>query len=265
MRIGFVQFAPILGDLDANLSKIERLLTGAPAADLLVLPELCSTGYRFSSAAQARDLSEEISRSRLVGLLERICADKNFHVVAGMDERDRNKLYNSCVLVGPKGYVGKYRKLHLFMNEKDIFAPGDAEPPVFDIGQGRLGMLICFDWIFPEIWRVLALNGADLICHPSNLVLPGFCQRAIPVHALINRLYVVTANRIGTEGDLTFTGMSTIADPQGNVLVQASSDGEEIGIAEMDVALARDKMMTPRNHVFHDRRPEFYSRLVSGK
>jgi len=265
VRIGFVQFAPILGDLDANLSKIERLLTGAPAADLLVLPELCSTGYRFSSAAQARDLSEEISRSRLVGLLERICADKNFHVVAGMDERDRNKLYNSCVLVGPKGYVGKYRKLHLFMNEKDIFAPGDAEPPVFDIGQGRLGMLICFDWIFPEIWRVLALNGADLICHPSNLVLPGFCQRAIPVHALINRLYVVTANRIGTEGDLTFTGMSTIADPQGNVLVQASSDGEEIGIAEMDVALARDKMMTPRNHVFHDRRPEFYSRLVSGK
>jgi len=262
MNIGYVQFAPVLGDLEANLSKIERLLAAVPAADLLVLPELCSTGYGFTAAAQARDLSEEISRSRLVKLLERICANGNIHVVAGIDERDGNRLYNTSVLVGPKGHIGKYRKLHLFMNEKDIFTPGDAEPPIFDIGICKLGMLICFDWIFPEIWRVLALKGADLICHPSNLVLPGFCQRAIPVHALVNRFYVVTANRIGTEGDLTFTGMSTIADPKGNVLAQASSDREEIGIAEMDLALARDKMMTPRNHVLNDRRPEFYSRLL---
>ena len=265
MIIGYLQFAPTLGDLDANLSKIERLLAAATEADLMVLPELCGTGYRFSSAAQARDLSEEISHSRFVRLLERICADKNLHVVAGMDENAGNKLYNTSVLIGPKGFIGKYRKLHLFMNEKDIFTSGDAEPAIYDIGICRLGMLICFDWIFPEIWRVLALKGADLICHPSNLVLPGFCQRAIPVHALINRFYVVTANRVGTEGDLTFTGLSTIADPKGSVLAQASPDGEEIGIAEMDIALARDKMMTPRNHVLDDRRPEFYSSLVSGK
>lgn len=265
MTIGFVQMAPMLGDFDENLSKIERLLAAAPAADLLVLPELCSTGYAFTSAAQARDLSEEISHSRFVGLLERICAAKNLYVVAGMDERDGNKLYNSSVLVGPQGYVGKYRKLHLFMNEKDIFTPGDAEPAIYDIGICKLGMLICFDWIFPEIWRMLALKGADLICHPSNLVLPGFCQRAIPVHALINRIYVVTANRIGTEGDLTFTGLSTIADPKGNVLAQASTNREETGVTEMDVALARDKMMTPRNHVFDDRRPEFYASLLARK
>ncbi len=265
MKIGFIQFSPVLGDLDANLSKIERLLAAAPAADLLVLPELCSTGYRFSSAEQARDLSEEISHSRLVRLLDRICADKDLHLVAGMNERDGDGIFNTSVLIGPKGYIGKYRKLHLFMNEKDIFTPGNAEPAIYDIGICKLGMMICFDWIFPEIWRVLALKGADLICHPSNLVLPGFCQRAIPVHALINRLYVVTANRIGTEGDLTFTGLSIIADPKGNVMVQASSDREEIGIAELDIALARDKMMTPRNHVLDDRRPEFYSRLLPSK
>ncbi|HEX7342834.1 MAG TPA: nitrilase-related carbon-nitrogen hydrolase [bacterium] len=265
MKIGFVQFSPILGDLDANLSEIERLLAGAPPADLLVLPELCSTGYSFTSAAQARELSEEIRHGRLVRLLERICANKNLYVVAGVDERDDDHIFNTSVLVGPQGYIGKYRKLHLFMNEKDIFTPGDSEPPIFNVGICKLGMLICFDWIFPEIWRVLALKGADLICHPSNLVLPGFCQRAIPVHALINRFYIITANRIGTEGDLTFTGLSMIADPNGHVLAQASSDREEIGIAEMDIALARDKMMTPRNHVLDDRRPEFYWRLLPSK
>lgn len=265
MKIGFIQFSPVLGDLDANLLKIRHLLAEAPPADLLVLPELCSTGYNFKSPRQARDLSEEISSSRFIRMLEEAGADKGFHVVAGMNERDGDSLFNTSVLVGPKGYIGKYRKLHLFMNEKDIFTPGDLEPTVFDIGICKLGMLICFDWIFPEIWRALALKGADLICHPSNLVLPGFCQRAIPVHALINRFYVITANRIGTEGDLTFTGLSIIADPKGNVMAQASSDREEIGMAEMDVAMARDKMMTPRNHVLDDRRPEFYSRLLSPK
>jgi predicted amidohydrolase len=262
MKIGFVQFAPVLGDLDGNLAIIERLLKAAPAADVLVLPELCSTGYNFSSARQARDLSEDIGHSRFVALLETICADRGFHMVAGMAERDGDKLFNTSILVGSRGYVGRYRKLHLFMNEKDIFAPGDFAPPIFDIGICKLGMLICFDWIFPEIWRVLALQGADLICHPSNLVLPGFCQRAIPIHALINRFYVVTANRIGTEGELTFTGMSTIADAKGNVLAQASSTDEEIGVAEMDVTLSRDKKMTPRNDVLTDRRPEFYRILA---
>jgi beta-ureidopropionase len=97
--------------------------------------------------------------------------------------------------------------------------------------------------------------------HPSNLVLPGLAQRAIPIHALTNRVYVVTANRIGTEGDLTFTGMSTIADPKGEVLAQASRDEEEIGLVSVNIELARDKDITPRNHIIADRRPEEYTIL----
>lgn len=264
MKIGFIQFAPALGDVQATMHKLDRLVAQAAGADLLVLPELCNSGYNFQSAEQAWATSEAVEDSLFLRYLESICRRHRCFLVSGFNERDDGHLYNSAVLVGPQGYRGRYRKLHLFLNEKDYFQPGDEGLPVFDIGLCRVGMLICFDWLFPEAWRVLALQGADIIAHPANLVLPGLAQRAAPVHALINRFYVVTANRIGSEGGLTFTGLSTIADPRGEVLLQASSTGEEVGLVEVEIGLARDKQITPRNHVLADRRPEFYSLLTAG-
>ena len=244
------------------MEKIRLLVQQCKDADLLVLPELCSSGYNFESLEQAVDLAEEIDHSILVQSLIELCNQHGFYIVAGLNEREKDSLYNTSVLVGPQGYIGKYRKTHLFTNEWDYFKPGDLGFPVFDIGICKVGMLICFDWIFPETWRIIALQGADLICHPSNLVLPGFCQRAIPVHALMNRVYIITTNRTGTERNLTFTGMSTIANPKGDVLLQATSTDEETGIVEIDVNMARDKMMTPRNHIFNDRRPDIYSMIT---
>jgi predicted amidohydrolase len=148
------------------------------------------------------------------------------------------------------------------MNEKDFFQPGNAGLPVWDIGPCKVGMLVCFDWIFPEAWRILALKGADVICHPSNLVLPGLAQQAVPIHALTNRVYVVTANRIGTERDLAFTGMSTIASPEGKVLAQASQTDAETRVVEVNIELARNKDITARNHILADRRPEEYALLT---
>jgi predicted amidohydrolase len=261
LRIGFIQFAPLLSDVRATIRKIDRLIPLCAGVDFLVLPELCNSGYNFESAEQAWATSEAIGDSVFVRYLETVCRRRNLHVVSGFNERDGERLYNAAVLIGPQGYVGKYRKLHLFMDEKDFFAPGDAGLPVFDIGPCRVGMLVCFDWIFPEAWRILALKGADVIAHPSNLVLPGLAQRAVPVHALINRVYAVTANRIGTEGSLTFTGLSTIADPKGKVLVQASASEEEVSVTDIDVGLAREKHITSRNDVLADRRPEEYSLL----
>lgn len=262
VKIGFIQFAPVLGDVRATMGKIERLIGLATGADLLVLPELCNSGYNFASHEQAWATSEEISDSVFVQHLESLCQCHDLHIVSGFNERDGDRLYNSAILIGPRGYVGRYRKLHLFMDEKDHFEPGDAGLPVFDIGWCRVGMLVCFDWMFPEAWRVLALKGADVICHPSNLVLSGLAQRAVPVHALTNRLYVVTANRIGTERSLSFTGLSTIANPGGEVLVQASPSEEEVSLVDADVSLARDKHITSRNHIFADRRPQEYSLLL---
>jgi predicted amidohydrolase len=261
LKIGFMQFAPVLGDVRATIAKIDRLSPLGAGADLLVLPELCNSGYNFASDQQAWETSEEIQDSAFLQFLATLCRQHGCHVVSGFNERDGERLYNSAVLVGPHGTVGRYRKLHLFMNEKDFFAPGDAGLSVFEIGPCRVGMLVCFDWIHPEVWRCLALLGADVICHPSNLVLPGLAQRAVPTHALTNRVYVVTANRIGAERDLTFTGLSTIADPGGQVLAQASATGEEVGLVDVDVSLARDKNITSRNNLWADRRPEAYTVL----
>jgi len=262
MKVGFIQFAPVLGNRDASIEKIDRLIPRSIDADVLVLPELANSGYNFQSKEQAWETSEDAKNGVFVQYLTSLCARCNFHIISGLNERDGDHLFNSSVLIGPKGYLGKYRKMHLFKDEPDTFEPGNLGLPVFDIGLCKLGMLICFDWIHPEVWRILALKGADLICHPSNLVLPGFCQKAIPVHAMTNRIYVVTANRIGTEVDITFTGLSTIADPKGEVLAQASATEEETAVVDMDVNLARDKMMTPRNHLFEGRRPEEYVLLT---
>jgi predicted amidohydrolase len=262
VEIGFVQFAPVLGDVQATIDKIDRLSVHCAGADLLVLPELCNSGYNFESEEQAWVTSEEIGNGVFLRYLESLCVRLGCHIVSGLNEREGSRLYNSAILVGPHGYVGRYRKLHLFMNEKDFFEPGDVGLPVFDIGPSRVGMLVCFDWIFPEAWRVLALKGADIICYPSTLVLPGLAQQAVPIRALTNRFYVVTANRIGSEGELTFTGMSTIADPKGQVLAQASRADEKVSRIEIDVSLARTKDITSRNNVLADRRPEQYALLA---
>lgn len=262
MNLAYIQFAPAFLDPDAAMARLSELLARAAGADLVVIPELANSGYDFGSIDEAHRYAEPIGDSRYLSFLREQCHTHGFEVCTGLNERDGQALYNSAVLLTADGIVGHYRKLHLFMNEKDFFTPGNLGLPVFDRPYGRVGMLICFDWIFPEAWRVLALRGADIICHPSNLVLPGKAQRAVPVHAMINRVFVVLANRCGTEGDLTFTGRSLIADPRGAVLTEAPPDTDHVGIAKIDVALARDKQATPRNHVFDDRRPADYGDLV---
>jgi beta-ureidopropionase len=264
MRIGYIQFEPRLGDLEGNRQRVAELVSRAAEADLVVLPELANSGYNFESPEQAAATAEDAHAGPFVSLLGALAVQHEMHIVAGLNEHDAKSgnRYNSSVLVGPGGVVGVYRKLHLFLNEKDFFTPGDAGLPVFDIGGCRVGMLICFDWTFPEAWRVLTLRGADVIAHPSNLVLRGRAQRAVPVHAMINRIYVVTANRIGSEGELTFTGCSLIADPAGGILSVALPDEETIDIVEVDVSGARHKQVTERNHLIDDRRPAEYGDLV---
>jgi len=261
MKVGFIQFQPALGDPDRTIEVLGPLVEEGAGADLLVLPELCNCGYNFNSREHARDLSEEADASRFLKYLQDECRRHELRIAAGFNERDGKDLYNSSVLVGPGGVIGMYRKLHLFMDEKDIFTPGNLGLPVFDLGDCRVGMLVCFDWMFPEAWRSLALDGADLICHPSNLVLPGFAQSAVPVHALLNRVFTITANRVGTEGKLTFTGQSVIAGPKGEILAEGPLEGSAVRVIEVDVNAARDKAVTPRNHALDDRRPELYDRL----
>jgi predicted amidohydrolase len=261
IKAGFIQFGPLLGQAARNVEMAKALLDPIDGAELLVLPELSNSGYNFISARQAYELSEEENKSEFIDMLVACARAKNTCIVAGFNERSGKDLFNSSVLVTPVGIKGKYRKMHLFMNEKSIFKPGNLGLPVFDIGFCKLGMQICFDYLFPETWRILGLKGADIVCHPSNLITP-YPHKVLPAQALINRLFIITANRIGTERELTFSGASVINDPEGDTIAKAPKDRDASIITGLDLEMSRNKMITARNHVFEDRYPENYQGLI---
>jgi predicted amidohydrolase len=165
--------------------------------------------------------------------------------------------------------MGVYRKTHLFFEEKLWFTPGDTGFQIWETEIGRIGIMICFDWFFPESMRTLALMGADIIAHPSNLILP-YCPQAMPLRCLENRVYAVTANRIGEERrkqgqTLKFIGQSLIASPEGKVLTRSSQNEEAMAIAEIVPELARNKSLNSMNDIFDDRRPEMYLNMTGKK
>ncbi|MBK8130775.1 MAG: hypothetical protein IPK53_18345 [bacterium] len=177
MILGIVQTDPVFGDISGNQKQIEKLL-GDRQADLWVMPELALTGYEFRGREESMQLAEEAPSGPTTKWLSQICRDRNCFAVMGMVERVDRKVYNSSVFMGPKGIVGKYRKVHLYDKEVERFDPGDIPFNVYDIGCARVGVMICFDWRFPEVTRTLALRGAQIVAHPSNLVLP-YCQAAM--------------------------------------------------------------------------------------
>jgi len=257
IKAGILQFRPLIGERDHNINTIDGLLQGLGDVDLLVFPELSNSGYNFTSREQAYQVSEEINESKFVDFLIVKANELNTAIVCGINERENGKLYNTAVLVDKSGVIGKYRKTHLYVNEKDFFELGDLGFPVFELNGFKIGICICFDYLFPEIWRMQVEDGADLICHPSNLISEN-AYKVIPALSLINRTYILTANRFGAEDDLRFCGKSFITDPFGDVIEMAAPDQEEIIIQELDLDLSRNKMVTSRNHALHDRRPSIY-------
>jgi len=264
-KVGFFQFAPRFGRIKENLSTVAEALAHTEA-DLIVLPELPFTGYLFENRAELMGLAEPPTESATLDRLSELCAKKDFFLVTGFAEKAAGRVFNSAVLLGPSGILHIYRKLHLFNTEKECFDPGEGPLKVQEIRGVKIGMMVCFDWAFPEVARVLALQGADVICHPSNLVLT-FCPETMRARCIENGLYAVTCNRYGTErrprGELTFTGQSQVAGPKGEVMIRAAPGKDELSVVEIDVKKARDKAITAKNDLLADRRPEFFRDLVS--
>ena len=261
MQIGIYQNNPEFGEVSKNLDQAINTLDTIDV-DLFVLPELFTTGYQFTSIEEVKKLAEEIPDGPTCQALIKYAYSQKIYIVFGIAERDGDKFFNSAVLIGPDGYIGKYGKSHLFYEEKLFFTPGDTGFNVFDIGNAKLGIMICFDWWFPEAARSLSLGGADIICHPANLVLTG-CHKAMQTRSLENAVYSVTANRIGAEArggkeELKFTGKSQIVDPTGNVILALESNKEGIASVDIDVSKAKDKSITRLNDRFKDRRPDLY-------
>jgi len=259
MRVAVVQSEPRFGRVQENLDGALETLSSVDA-DLFVFPELALSGYLFESAAEARELAQEPQGEEFAALREAACG-RGASVVIGFAERSGDDLFNSSMLLAADGRTEVYRKIHLFDSEKEIFLAGDEPAKVVEVGGVWIGMMICFDWIFPELARSLALDGADILCHSANLVLP-YCQDAMITRCIENRVFAATANRVGTEvragAELTFTGRSEIVAPDGQVLVRASDGMQEVLVAEIDPTAAREKWVTPKNHIHEDRRPELY-------
>lgn len=260
MRAGFYQFRPLFGKVKHNLDKVLSALDQVEA-DLIVLPELAFTGYYFADKKEAYDMADDVTSSVIIDELTRLCKKQNFHIVSGFTEKYLDECFNSSVLIGPYGLEHVYRKIHLFNEEKNIFSPGDIPLQVHSIGDAKIGMMVCFDWVFPEVSRRLALLGVDIICHPSNLVL-SWCQDTMITRCLENRVYAITTNRYGADkrphGELKFTGKSQIVAPGGKLMHRAASQRDELYITDIDLDLTKNKMITPLNDVLADRRPEFY-------
>lgn len=260
MRLGYYQFDPEFGALEANREALEAAAERAEA-DLLVLPELATSGYLFNSPDEVTRLAESIpgpTTERLSAVARR----RGIHLVVGLAEREGDAIYNSAALVGPAGWLGTYRKVHLFYEETLFFAPGNLGFPVFEVDGVQLGLLVCFDHLYPEAARSLALAGAQVVAHPSNLVLRGTAQLTTRVRALENRFYWALCNRHGTEErggkSLTYTGRSQVIDPTGKVLCQAAEAQDALEVVEVDPVQALDKAITAYNDVLADRRPEVY-------
>ncbi len=261
MKVGFVQFCPVRHDVARNIAMIEDLLQDV-RADLLVLPELANSGYMYDTPESLASYAEPGAGAGLfLSALRRLAAGIDGVIVAGFAEQGDAGLYNSAAAVSAAGVMQVYRKTHLFADEKDPFLPGDSGFRVFEFRGVRIGVMICFDWHFPESARTLARRGAQIIAHPANLVLP-FCQTAMVTRSLENRIFSITANRYGAEelhGQvLTFTGASQVLDTRGQRLLQAPVAGDHVAVCEIDPALADDKRVGMRNDLFADRRPEMY-------
>jgi len=264
LTIGVVQFNPQRADPVANLRAVEHLLSSAGSlqADLLVLPELANSGYLYASTPDLAHYAEpgDASGPFLGGLVE-LAKSTGGVIVTGFAENAGGELYNSAAAVSSTGVLQVYRKTHLFADEQDLFLPGNSGFGVFEHNGARIGMMICFDWAFPEAARSLTLNGAQIIAHPSNLVLQ-YCQQAMLTRSLENGVFSITCNRWGEEtlGEthLRFTGGSQIVSQRGVRLAQSPEGDDAVQIVTIDPAEADDKWITPRNHRLKDRRPEMY-------
>jgi predicted amidohydrolase len=264
MKVGYLQFEPIFGKPEYNYEKIHRLISDNKA-ELLVLPELCTSGYTFIESDELEELAGSIPEGKDAKFFIDLAKDNDCVIIAGLPENDGNNFYNSSLITTPEGYLAKYRKVHLFNHEKKFFSKGNEGFTIAEYKGTRYGLAICFDWFFPEVMRILMLKGADIVCHPSNLVLP-FCQDAMITRSLENRIFTITANRTGTESrdgvTFSFTGKSQITSPDGKVLKRASENSEEIGIVDIDPSISRNKTITIRNSLIEDRRIELYEDLI---
>lgn len=273
IKIACIQFEPLFGQIKHNLEKSLRLIRKAAnnRAGLIVLPELCNTGYVINSRSEAYNLAEEIPNGETTRSWIKIANENQIYLIAGIAELEGVNLYNSAVIIGPNGYIGTHRKLTLWNKERLFFEPGNLGNQVFNTKIGRLSALICYDMWFPEQWRNCALGGADIICCPTNWItieglpqdIKNFGVYIAQVEAHVNNIFVAVADRIGKERGCEFPGRSMIVNKDGCPIIGPIKNEEEIIYAEVNLSDARRKKFDNNFNAFlDDRRTDLWGPYI---
>jgi predicted amidohydrolase len=276
-KVACLQLHPHVGDKAANVANslawIER--AAAEGARLIVLPELANSGYVFTTREEAFALSEPVPAGPTCQAWMATAARLGVTLVAGICEREGDVLYNAAVVIGPAGYIGTFRKVHLWNAENLYFEPGNLGFPVFKTPIGRIGVAICYDIWFPETFRLQALKGADIVCVPTNWVpIPGQAPGRDAMATVLtmaaahsNSMFIACADRVGTERGQPFEGQSVIVGCSGwPVAGPASRADEEMLLAEIDLGSARRaRNWNAFNQVLRDRRTDVYGEMLGSQ
>jgi 5-aminopentanamidase len=270
MKIAAIQTNPKHKDIEHNVAAMIAAIRSTEA-ELLVFPELALTGYLFTTKEETRPYALSVD-SDVVGQIANACKEARKSVVFGHLELSGEDLFNSAVVIGATGEViGVYRKTHLFHFERFVFAPGDSGFRVFDLqtsdGPVKVGVMICYDWRFPESARSLALQGAEIIAIPSNIVTrTGMLHSVLQTRAFENKAIVAFADRVGSESGsydnkpvgLLYRGESCIINYDGEILSRLDDTNEASSIAEVAPNETRSKSFSNLNDIFKDRRSDMY-------
>jgi predicted amidohydrolase len=266
VNVALAQISCKVGDKKHNINVMKKNVKRAKekGANLVIFPELSLTGYL------SRDLAYELAESipgPSIHSLEEIAKKENMHIVFGMPEQSEKAhavLYNTAVLLGPDGLIGKYRKMHLpthsVFEEKRYFRLG-YEASVFETEIGKMGLTICYDMFFPEISRLLRLKGSKLIIciSASPAVRSRFFEVFTAARALENTVFLAYVNLVGVENGLQFWGGSRTIAPDGSILAKAKYDEEDLVIGTIDYAdLEGAEAFVP---TLRDLRPELFNSL----
>jgi len=257
VRVALIQMDVVLGSPEANRARAARMIgaTCSAGCDLVVLPELWTTGYALD---RIRDLAEPLN-GETAKFLEWLAREYSAYIVGSIPELDASgRIYNTAVVVGPEGVAGFYRKVHLFkpMEEHLYFTPGDRVE-VLNTRCGPIGVTICYDLRFPELFRKLTLKGARMVVVPAEWP----CARVshwevlIKARALENQIFVAAVNRVGSDGRYEYCGASMIVDPWGAEVVKLG--GVEAAVV-VDIDLATVDRVRKLLPVLEDRRPDIY-------
>jgi predicted amidohydrolase len=246
--ISVPQFPAALGGKEANLRAIERRVSKGKA-DLYLFPEAFLTGYVVRD--EFRRLAETLDGPS-VKRVSRLAKRSGACVVFGMAERSAEKrgvVYNTAAVCTPDGEVGAYRKLYLAnfgpFEERTYFAPG-TDAPVFETPAGRLGVTICFDIFFPELARLYALKGADIVAciSASPSATRPFFEKVLVARAIENASFVAFSNHVGTQRDMVFWGGNCVIGPRG----ETKALGKPYKDAEVSARVEHHELELARPH-----------------